>query len=53
MRRCLAFTIEMPFKDTADSPEPLQGWSPERCLSFGASFLQPVMEIAPVLRTPV
>ena len=27
---CVAFTLEMPFKDHADNPDPAQGWSPER-----------------------
>jgi len=37
---CLAVTLEMPFKDTADSPQPLVGWSPERCKKLGASFVE-------------
>lgn len=36
---CLAMTLEMPFKDTADSPRKLTGWSPQRCLRLGASFV--------------
>lgn len=27
---CLAMTLEMPFKDTVDTPNEFQGWSPER-----------------------
>lgn len=27
---CLAMTLEMPFKDSADHPEPVAGWSPAR-----------------------
>lgn len=27
---CLSMTLEMPFKDNANMPEPLHGWSPER-----------------------
>jgi len=27
----VAMTLEMPYKDLADAPEPVQGWSPERC----------------------
>ncbi|MFN3369948.1 MAG: M14-type cytosolic carboxypeptidase [Sphingomonadaceae bacterium] len=27
---CLAMTLEMPFKDSADHPEPVEGWSPAR-----------------------
>lgn len=36
---CLAMTLEMPFKDTANSPRPLTGWSPERSMRLGASFV--------------
>lgn len=28
---CVAMTLEMPFKDNDDLPDPAQGWSPERC----------------------
>lgn len=36
---CLSMTLEMPFKDTADSPNPRVGWSPERCRTLGAANL--------------
>jgi murein tripeptide amidase MpaA len=36
---CPAITLEMPFKDTADTPMPLQGWSPERASKLGGSAL--------------
>jgi len=36
---CLAMTLEMPFKDTADTPRTESGWSPERSLRLGASFV--------------
>jgi len=36
---CLAMTLEMPFKDTADTPRRLTGWSPERSMRLGASFV--------------
>lgn len=36
---CLAMTLEMPFKDTADTPRPHSGWSPERSMRLGASFV--------------
>lgn len=36
---CLAMTLEMPFKDTADTPRPLTAWSPERSMRLGASFV--------------
>lgn len=36
---CLAMTLEMPFKDTVDTPDGLQGWSPERARRLGASCI--------------
>lgn len=36
---CLAMTLEMPFKDTLDTPRPFSGWSPERSMRLGASFV--------------
>lgn len=48
--RCLSFTLEMPFKDTEDSPDPVSGWSPERAKRFGASVLSPIYEVLPLLR---
>lgn len=36
---CLAMTLEMPFKDTADTPRTFQGWCPERSKRLGASFV--------------
>lgn len=36
---CLAMTLEMPFKDTLDTPRPLNGWSAERSMRLGASFV--------------
>ncbi|TCS60906.1 M14 family metallopeptidase [Varunaivibrio sulfuroxidans] len=37
--RCLAMTLEMPFKDSAITPNPEEGWSPERSRKLGASCL--------------
>lgn len=36
---CLSMTLEMPFKDSAITPDEAQGWSPERCRHLGASTL--------------
>ncbi len=36
---CPAYTLEMPFKDTANRPSPEKGWSPERSAALGASFI--------------
>ena len=32
-------TLEMPFKDAADTPDPVQGWSPERSMKLATSCL--------------
>ncbi|MCH7880664.1 MAG: hypothetical protein IIB69_03620 [Proteobacteria bacterium] len=32
-------TLEMPFKDATDTPDELQGWSPERCMKLAGSCL--------------
>jgi len=37
--KCLAITLEMPFKDTANAPRPATGWSPERSIRLGASYV--------------
>jgi hypothetical protein len=50
---CLSFTFEMPFKDTIDDPNPVTGWSPERCQRLGAAMLTAVEVVLPMLRSPV
>ena len=40
---CLAFTIEMPFKDNANLPDPAVGWNGQRARKLGASVLQPIL----------
>ena len=47
---CLAFTIEMPFKDNADLPDDLVGWSGERSRRLGASVLLPILAVVRQLR---
>jgi murein tripeptide amidase MpaA len=42
---CLAFTIEMPFKDNANLPDAGVGWSGERSRKLGESVLQPILAI--------
>jgi len=39
---CPAYTLEMPFKDTANRPMPDVGWSPERSVKLGRSFVDVV-----------
>ena len=47
---CLSLTIEMPFKDNKDNPDPVYGWSPERSKVFGASVLNAIWESVDYLR---
>ncbi len=42
---CLSMTLEMPFKDNANSPNAETGWSPERCAQLGASVLHPIAAV--------
>ncbi|MDA3905146.1 MAG: M14-type cytosolic carboxypeptidase [Bacteroidales bacterium] len=43
--KCLSVTMEMPFKDNADLPDEIFGWSPNRSMNLGASVLHPIAEI--------
>jgi murein tripeptide amidase MpaA len=36
---CLAYTLEMPFKDNANLPDPAFGWSAPRCQQLGEDVL--------------
>ena len=47
---CLAFTIEMPFKDNANLPDVQVGWNGERSRRLGASVLLPVLAVVDQLR---
>ena len=47
---CLAFTLEMPFKDNAGLPDAAHGWSGERSKKLGASVLQPMCSVVGQLR---
>ena len=47
---CLAMTLEMPFKDAADNPEPITGWSPERSMRLGRDCLAALLEVIDRLR---
>ena len=47
---CLAFTIEMPFKDNADLPDARTGWNGERSKKLGASVLLPILAVVGQLR---
>jgi murein tripeptide amidase MpaA len=43
--KCLAYTVEMPFKDTALHPMPEVGWNGERSRKFGASVLNALFSV--------
>ena len=47
---CLAMTLEMPFKDADDNPEPKRGWSPGRSKALGRDCLAALLEVAERLR---
>jgi murein tripeptide amidase MpaA len=47
---CLAMTLEMPFKDNDDLPDPVHGWSPERSMALGRDCLAVFMDLLPDLR---
>ncbi|MEO1151207.1 MAG: M14-type cytosolic carboxypeptidase [Pseudomonadota bacterium] len=47
---CLAMTLEMPFKDTADTPDRDFGWSPERCKRLGEAHLDAIYRCLDILR---
>lgn len=42
---CLAVTLEMPFKDTVDTPDVKFGWSPRRSINLGRSFIDAIYSI--------
>lgn len=47
---CLSMTLEMPFKDAAILPDPIVGWSPDRCADLGRSCLDAMWAALPGLR---
>ncbi len=47
---CLSLTVEMPFKDNKNLPDPVTGWSAERSVRFGESVLNPILSIVDDLR---
>jgi murein tripeptide amidase MpaA len=45
----ISMTLEMPFKDNNDLPDPVHGWSPERSALLGRSCLDALHTILPRL----
>jgi murein tripeptide amidase MpaA len=41
----VSMTLEMPFKDNADLPDPVAGWSPERCRLLARACLDALFAI--------
>ncbi len=41
---CLSLTLEMPFKDNANAPDPRFGWSGARSARLGAAMLGPIRQ---------
>ncbi|CAH9051885.1 hypothetical protein PSECIP111951_01666 [Pseudoalteromonas holothuriae] len=48
--KVLAFTIEMPFKDNANLPDPYYGWSDRRSYQFGQDTLAAIVSVVDNLR---
>ncbi|HXX83485.1 MAG TPA: M14-type cytosolic carboxypeptidase [Casimicrobiaceae bacterium] len=46
---CLALTLEMPFKDNADRPDPEVGWNGERSKRLGAAAVEALLDVLPKL----
>ena len=47
---CLAFTVEMPFKDHDDNPQPRTGWNGARSKGLAQAVLSVLAALAPRLR---
>jgi murein tripeptide amidase MpaA len=47
---CVSMTLEMPFKDNFDLPDPLYGWSPERSKHLAFACLDALHAILPDLK---
>ncbi|GAB2938106.1 M14 family metallopeptidase [Aquaspirillum soli] len=47
---CLAFTLEMPFKDNANLPDDDYGWNGQRSLRLGEAILHPIYQVLNQLR---
>ena len=50
---CLSATLEMPYKDLVEYPEPTEGWNPEKCQQLGAAILNAIDAVLPHLREEV
>jgi murein tripeptide amidase MpaA len=41
---CVSLTLEMPFKDNANAPQPAVGWNGARSKALGAAVLAPILK---------
>jgi murein tripeptide amidase MpaA len=48
--QCLSYTLEMPFKDNQNLPDPAYGWSAPRCEQLGEDLLIAVRAVSAKLR---
>ncbi|KFZ38414.1 hypothetical protein HR45_02915 [Shewanella mangrovi] len=48
--KCLSNTLEMPFKDNHNLADPMEGWSPQRCIHFGEASLTAMLAVVDSLR---
>jgi murein tripeptide amidase MpaA len=48
--QCLSYTLEMPFKDNQNLPDPAYGWSAPRCQQLGEDLLIAVRAVSSQLR---
>jgi murein tripeptide amidase MpaA len=46
---CVSMTLEMPFKDNEKLPDPIYGWSPQRCKYLASACLDALHAILPEL----
>lgn len=47
---CLAYTVEMPFKDNANLPDDAYGWSDIRSMKLGQDMLPAILAVTDTLR---
>jgi murein tripeptide amidase MpaA len=47
---CVSMTLEMPFKDNVDLPDPVYGWSPQRSKYLASACLDALHAILPELQ---
>ena len=41
--KCVSLTLELPFKDNANLPDPEVGWDGQRSMKLGEAILQPIL----------